>query len=559
MKKVKRFLGIGKEKKKGGGKKGAVDTKKANQDENTDNNHDGLAKVESEKENIEASDLNKVETNCYIKLSGLPGKATVKEIADFLSDCDIIENNVIIKHEEGKASSDAYVKLTGKADQERALKFNKKYFQEKWFIVIEKTDCHTYNKYIDKIADTKVEHTKKEDDGLSKVKPREEIQKLEDKQEPNKTTTYCYIRLSGLPWKSTENEIANFLVDCNIVGSVIIINNEHGKPSGDAVVKLKGISDLEKAMKCHKKYLHDRFIVIEEITSDTYNKHNVNVDNVEEASKQENAFLKLSGLVWTATEEDIKTFLDDCTVTEVVITTNEGGKPSGNAFVRLEDKLDTEKAKGHDKEYLGERYVKVEVIEEQQFIKDTEKDRKMNAKEPIIVKKKRGGNSQTIQFLIKLKGAVDEEDAMEECKDIMIDGITWGTGKLKKSEIELECTARGDIEEEVIKREIEKLHNYVKHVQIVEKGKHGNVRNSMQFKFEIRPADHVSDEEEVIEECKDIELEGVVWGKGEIVPGSDRKSKIELECTVENSNTDALSIQQKLVSLGSVEDVSIIK
>ena len=48
---------------------------------------------------------------------------------------------------------------------------------------------------------------------------------------------YCFIKLSGLPWRATEDEIAKFLLDCNIK-TVEIITNDRGKPSGDAVVQI---------------------------------------------------------------------------------------------------------------------------------------------------------------------------------------------------------------------------------------------------------------------------------------------------------------------------------
>ena len=82
-----------------------------------------------------------------------------------------------------------------------------------------------------------------------------------------------YIKLSGLPRKATDEEIKKFLVGCDVVGNVVIINNKTGKPSGDAVVKLRNKDSLENALKCNKKYLHNRFIVIEETDSEKYNRY----------------------------------------------------------------------------------------------------------------------------------------------------------------------------------------------------------------------------------------------------------------------------------------------
>ena len=66
------------------------------------------------------------------------------------------------------------------------------------------------------------------------------------------------MKLAGLSWKATKDEIRSFLVDTKIVGEVVIILNDHGKPKGDAVVKLQTKEDLQKTLKCNRKYLHNR-------------------------------------------------------------------------------------------------------------------------------------------------------------------------------------------------------------------------------------------------------------------------------------------------------------
>merc|ERR1711892_379803 len=83
----------------------------------------------------------------------------------------------------------------------------------------------------------------------------------------------CYIKLSGLPWKATENEIVEFLTGCEIVGNVVIIKNEAGRPSGDAVVKLVSKADVDKAKKRNRAYLHNRFVIVEETDGEAYEKH----------------------------------------------------------------------------------------------------------------------------------------------------------------------------------------------------------------------------------------------------------------------------------------------
>ena len=187
--------------------------------------------------------------------------------------------------------------------------------------------------------------------------------------EQNMSGLNFYIKLSGLPWKATEEDIRKFLVDCKIVGKVLIITNEAGRPSGEAVVKLLAKDDLEKAMKYDREYLDDRFVVVEETGCETYNKHTKKMEKVE---TEENTFIHLRGLVWSATVEDIKTFLHDCQVKQVVLTKDERGRSTGDAFVHLESEEDVDKAKSHNREYLRERFVIVEEIYESQFIKETQ-------------------------------------------------------------------------------------------------------------------------------------------------------------------------------------------
>ena len=54
--------------------------------------------------------------------------------------------------------------------------------------------------------------------------------------------------------------------------------------------------------------------------------------------------VKLSGMVWSATEEDIRTFLGDCSVEKVEILMTEEGRPTGDAVVDVATQDDVTKA-----------------------------------------------------------------------------------------------------------------------------------------------------------------------------------------------------------------------
>ena len=102
-----------------------------------------------------------------------------------------------------------------------------------------------------------------------------------------------------------------FLNDCKLVGEVSIINNEAGKPIGEAVVKVATPNDLDKALACTNKVLLGRSVVIRECNEDFYQKHMKKVGKVE---NEENTFIRLRGLAWSVTEEDIVDFLNECNI-----------------------------------------------------------------------------------------------------------------------------------------------------------------------------------------------------------------------------------------------------
>ncbi|VDK34433.1 unnamed protein product [Gongylonema pulchrum] len=72
-----------------------------------------------------------------------------------------------------------------------------------------------------------------------------------------------------------------------------------------------------------------------------------------------NYVVRLRGLPYSATANDIKEFFSGLEVADVVIDKEPGGRPSGEAFVRLASKEHAELALERSKNYMGSRYVEV--------------------------------------------------------------------------------------------------------------------------------------------------------------------------------------------------------
>jgi len=73
--------------------------------------------------------------------------------------------------------------------------------------------------------------------------------------------------------------------------------------------------------------------------------------------------VKLRGLPWNVSPKEIYNFLKDCNIVNeekgIHLTTSKDGRPSGECFVELMSQADVEKAKAHDKENMGKRYIEV--------------------------------------------------------------------------------------------------------------------------------------------------------------------------------------------------------
>ena len=162
------------------------------------------------------------------------------------------------------------------------------------------------------------------------------------------------VKLSGMVWSATEEDIRTFLSDCS-VEKVEILMTEEGRPTGDAVVDVATQDDVTKALRHDRQSLRERFVVVKEIKNAGGN------------GEKGNFFVKLSGLVWSATEEDLRKFFGDCQVTNIVIVMEQSGRPTGNAVVELKTQDDLTKALRHNKQYIGRRFVIIEEISEDTF------------------------------------------------------------------------------------------------------------------------------------------------------------------------------------------------
>ena len=75
--------------------------------------------------------------------------------------------------------------------------------------------------------------------------------------------------------------------------------------------------------------------------------------------------VKARGLPWSATPKEVAAFFNDCSIVGeengIHLTMDRNGRPSGECFIELASLKDVEKAKAHNKENMGKRYIEIQV------------------------------------------------------------------------------------------------------------------------------------------------------------------------------------------------------
>ncbi|XP_078269250.1 heterogeneous nuclear ribonucleoprotein H3 isoform X2 [Rhinoraja longicauda] len=89
----------------------------------------------------------------------------------------------------------------------------------------------------------------------------------------------------------------------------------------------------------------------------------VEKEEPEEPTKEEDYVVRVRGLPWSCTPEEVTRFFSECDIRNglrgVQFTTSKDGRPSGEAYVHLDNEEDFKKALAKDRKYMGHRYIEV--------------------------------------------------------------------------------------------------------------------------------------------------------------------------------------------------------
>ncbi|NXL03828.1 GRSF1 factor, partial [Mesembrinibis cayennensis] len=167
-----------------------------------------------------------------VRAQGFPFSCTEEDVLTFFDSCRIRngENGVhFLLNRDGRRRGDALIELESKADVQRALEKHLRYMGPRYVKVFE-------------VHDSDVE-------GLLQSL-RNESQAIND----------GVVLLRGLPFSSTEDDIAHFFTGLKITDIVFVYRGE--RRTGEAFVQFAAPEMAAKALQQHREYMGSRYIEV---------------------------------------------------------------------------------------------------------------------------------------------------------------------------------------------------------------------------------------------------------------------------------------------------------
>uniref|UniRef100_A0A3B3QEK8 Epithelial splicing regulatory protein 2 n=1 Tax=Paramormyrops kingsleyae TaxID=1676925 RepID=A0A3B3QEK8_9TELE len=175
------------------------------------------------------------------------------------------------------------------------------------------------------------------------------------------------IRARGLPWQSSDQDIARFFKGLNIAkGGVALCLNAQGRRNGEALVRFVSPEHRDLALERHKHHMGSRYIEVYKATGEEFLKIAGGTSNevAQFLSKENQVIIRMRGLPFTATPEDVLGFLGpDSPVTDgdegLLFVRYPDGRPTGDAFVLFACEEYAQNALKKHKHILGKRYIEL--------------------------------------------------------------------------------------------------------------------------------------------------------------------------------------------------------
>jgi len=285
-----------------------------------------------------------------LRMRGLPFTASAEDIVAFFGSPPTLQlaNVHLMRKADGRSSGDAYAVFDTEEAAVEAMKYDKQKLGARWVDLFQSNKGELYSLT-----------------SLGGI--------MLGGADANGTTTpvvalgegYSVVKLRGLPWSVTLEDIANFLSGISIPsGGVHLMNGPNGRPSGLAYVELSSEEDQAEALRRDKQSIGGRYIDVfacsqTELQARLAGGLERGGGGGAAPSAADAHFAKLRGLPYQANEQQIAGFFQPLQVVAVQVAYNSSAQPSGFGFVQFRTPEDAALALQRSNQVLGSRYVEV--------------------------------------------------------------------------------------------------------------------------------------------------------------------------------------------------------
>lgn len=275
-----------------------------------------------------------------VRLRGLPFEATKSQIRTFFAGINVKESNIfMVSRPDGKASGEAFVLFDTEADAEKALAKDKEKLGDRWIDLFPTNKGALYQRV-----------------GVGvkmAAKPDAEYRGV--------------LRMRGIPFSAGVDEIKSFFRDYKLQDhGVFVVNGGDWRPTGEAYVLFVSEEEAERAFKAlDKEKMGERWIELFRSTKGDLYTATVRstVLGMERGgalfAQEPMTCVKLRGLPFNVTENNIFSFFQGLTVIGSFICKDVMSRPTGEGFVEFGSVEDCQLAMSRNRESMMERYVEV--------------------------------------------------------------------------------------------------------------------------------------------------------------------------------------------------------
>uniref|UniRef100_A0A6Q2YR26 RRM domain-containing protein n=1 Tax=Esox lucius TaxID=8010 RepID=A0A6Q2YR26_ESOLU len=192
----------------------------------------------------------------------------------------------------------------------------------------------------------------------------------------SKTEQVCdntVIRARGLPWQSSDQDIARFFRGLNIAkGGAALCLNAQGRRNGEALVRFINEEHRDMALQRHKHHMGNRYIEVYKATGEDFLKiaGGTSSEVALFLSREDQVIVRMRGLPFTATPDQVLAFFSQgegpkeaCPVSGgkegILFVRFPDGRPTGDAFVLFASEEHAQCALRKHKNILGKRYIEL--------------------------------------------------------------------------------------------------------------------------------------------------------------------------------------------------------